>query len=336
MTQLYQARLRLPEALAGDQLQLFETVFSELLDAEATSHLRVGPGGADGDWLIEAIFTFDPDASVIDDLLAAAFAQLDLAPVPVEVEALAQRDWLAENRAAFPPRQIGRFWIYGGHVDMPPPAASWPLLVEAAQAFGSGTHPTTEGCMRAFEAILRRHPNRRWNALDMGCGSAILALGALRARPASRFVAADNDILAVRTAAQNARINRIPRTALRAVLSTGYGNRTVRQTAPYDLIFANILAGPLCRMAGDQLAALAPGGWLILSGILTHQATMVARRYAAHGGRCVDRLQIGEWTTLVMTRGSGPGFGGAGLGRAGGLWHPDRHRIQRPDEQAVR
>ena len=328
MTQLHQARLRLPEALNAGELAAFETVFSELLDAEASSHLRVGPGGADGDWLIEAIFTFAPDATVIDAMLLPAFDAAGLAPVPVAVEPLAQRDWLAENRAAFPPRRIGRFWIYGGHVDTSPPAASWPLLVEAAQAFGSGTHPTTEGCLRAFEAIQRRSRRRRWQALDMGCGSAILALGALRACPASRFVAADNDILAVRTAAENACINNIAPVAMRSVLSTGYGNRVVRQGTPYDLIFANILAGPLCRMAGDQLAALAPGGWLVLSGILNQQATMVARRYAVHGGRCVDRLQIGEWTTLVMTRG-----GGSRLGRASGLWHPDRHRFRLADEK---
>ena len=330
MTQLYQAHLLLPEALTADGLAGFETVFSELLDAEATSHLRVGPGGADGDWLIEAIFTYAPDAGAIDALLLPAFEMAGLDPVAVVVEALAQRDWLAENRAAFPPRRIGRFWIYGGHVDAPPPASSWPLLVEAAQAFGSGTHPTTEGCLRAFEAIARRNSKRRWRALDMGCGSAILALGVLRACPASRFVAADNDILAVRTAAENASINGIAPNALRAVLSTGYGNRTVRKGAPYDLIFANILAGPLCRMAGDQLAALAPGGWLILSGILNEQATMVARRYAAHGGRCIDRLRIGDWTTLVLTRGVGPR-----LGRAGGLWHPDRYRVRPADEQAT-
>ena len=330
MIPLYQARLLLPEALTADQLAWFETVFSELLDAEAISHLRIGPGGTDGDWLIEAIFTYAPDAAVIDALLLPVFEAEALAPVPIEVEALAERDWLAENRAAFPPRRIGRFWIYGGHVDTPPPAASWPLLVEAAQAFGSGTHPTTEGGLRAFEAIQRRHPRRCWQALDMGCGSAILALGALRACPASRFVAADNDILAVRTAAENARINGIAPDAMQAVLSTGYGNRTVRRGAPYDLIFANILAGPLCRMAGDQLAALAPGGWLILSGILNQQATMVARRYAAHGGRCIDRLRIGEWTTLVLTRDGGPR-----LGRRSGLWHPDRHQFQSSDEQTA-
>ena len=148
----------------------------------------------------------------------------------------------------------------------------------------------------------------------MGCGSAILGLGLLRARPGSRLIAADNDSLAVRTAAENARINRLPGRRVRAVLSQGYADPAVRRAAPYDLIFANILAGPLCGMARDQMAALGPKGWLILSGILNRQAVMVERRHAAVGARVTARLRIGDWTTLVLRP--------ARLGRLPGLWHP--------------
>lgn len=309
MTDLFQARLRLDEVLTVAQLAGFETVFSELLDAAATSHLRDGGG----DWLIEALFTAAPDEAAVAGLLAPVFDACDLAPVPVEIAPLAPRDWLAENRAAFPPRRIGRFWIYGSHVETPPPPTSRPLLVEAAQAFGSGTHPTTEGCLRAGEAILRRDRRRGWHALDMGCGSAILGLGLLRARPGSMLIAADNDSLAVRAAADNARVNRLSGRRARAVLSQGYADPVVRRAAPYDLIFANILAGPLCAMARDQMAALAPRGWLVLSGILNRQAVMVERRYAAAGARIAARLVIGDWTTLVLRP--------ARLGRLPGLWH---------------
>lgn len=310
MTALFQAQLRLDENLTAAQLAAFETVFSELLDAEATAHLRDGGG----EWLIEALFIDPPSQEAVAELLAPAFAACGLAPVPVEILPLAARDWLAENRAAFPPRQIGRFWIYGSHVETPPPVTSWPLLVEAAQAFGSGTHPTTEGCLRASEAILRRDRRRRWHALDMGCGSAILGLGLLRARPGSMMIAADNDPLAVRTAAENARINALAPQRARAVLSQGYADPVVHRGAPYDLIFANILAGPLCGMARDQMAALAADGWLILSGILNRQAVMVERRYVAAGARATARIRIGDWTTLVLRP--------ARLGRMPGLWHP--------------
>ncbi len=317
-TPLFIARLRLDASLSLDQVAGFETVFSELLDASATAHLR----DEGGTWLIESLFVEAPDAAALGDLLSPVFAACQHAVTATEIDPLEQRDWLAENRAAFPPRRIGRFWIYGGHVETPPPPASWPLLVEAAQAFGSGTHPTTEGCLRAAGAILRRDRRRHWRVLDMGCGSAILGLGFLRARPAAQLVLADNDALAVRTAADNARINGLPRRRVQAVLSQGYAHPAVRGGRPYDLIFANILAGPLCVMARDQMAALASDGWLILSGILTSQAVMVERRYASSGAYAVSRLRIGEWTTLVLRPAAHP----ARLGGLSGLWHPrDRH-----------
>jgi len=310
MASLYTARLQLDERLSARQLGSFEMVFSELLDAAATAHLRDGGG----DWVIEAMFTARPDGVAIEELLAPCFAACGHAPVPVMIDRLADRDWLAENRAAFPPRRIGRFWIFGAHVEVPPPAASWPVRVEAAQAFGSGTHPTTEGCLRAFEDILRSGAWRRPHCLDMGCGSAILALAALRARPGASLVAADNDRVAVRTAAENGRINHIAPRRLRAIHAQGYGARQVRGAAPFDIILANILARPLCQMAGDQRASLADRGWLVLSGILNPPATMVERRYAAQGLRLVRRIRIGEWTTLVMRP--------ARLGLSRQLWHP--------------
>ena len=311
MTRLHTARLQLDGALSAAQVGGFEMVFSELLDAAATSHLRDG-----GAWVIEALFSIEPDIAAIQDLLAPSFAACAHPPVPVTVDLLADRDWLAENRASIPPRRIGRFWVFGGHVAARPPVASWPVQVEAAQAFGSGTHPTTEGCLRAVEDILRRPGLRRPRCLDMGCGSAILALAALRARPGGTAVAADNDRLAVWTATGNARINQIAPSRLRAVRSQGYRAREVRRAAPFDLIMANILARPLCLMARDQRACLSARGWLVLSGILNPQAAMVERRYAAQGLRPVTRIRIGEWTTLVMRP--------ARLGLAGGLWHRRR------------
>ena len=315
MPVLYTARLQLKECLTARQIGSFEMVFSELLDAAATAHLR----DDGGDWVIEAMFTGAPDSVIIDELLAPCFAASAHPPVPVVIDRLADRDWLAENRAAFPPRQIGRFWIFGNHVEARPPPASWPVQIEAAQAFGSGTHPTTEGCLRALEDILRGGRLRRPRCLDMGCGSAILALAALRARPAAGLVAADNDPVAVRTAAENGRINRVAPRRLRAIHAHGYHARQVRGAAPFDIILANILARPLCRMAGDQQACLADRGWLVLSGILNHQATMVERRYAGQGLRLARRIRIGEWTTLVMRP--------ARLGLRRSLWHPDHFLI---------
>jgi ribosomal protein L11 methyltransferase len=103
--------------------------------------------------------------SVVTALLAPLFEKHSMAPLPLALHSLADRDWLAENRAAFPPRHIGRFWVYGSHIERHPPAGSLPLLVDASLAFGSGTHPTTEGCLRAIQMLAGARPRR---VLDMG------------------------------------------------------------------------------------------------------------------------------------------------------------------------
>lgn len=294
MTTLFSARLDLPAWLDARLVARCEATFSELLDALATSHQRI----EGQNWEIEALFDFEPDAVMIDAMLATIFADAAMNPVPVAISRLEERDWLAENRAAFPPLRIGRFWVYGSHIKSPPPPACLPLHIDAAMAFGSGTHPTTEGCMRAMQMICRvATPNA---VLDMGCGSAILAMAAQRLWPSAHLVAADNDPTAIRVAATNRALNNIAPRIMRLAVSRGFGNRLVRQQAPYDLILANILAGPLMRMAPELVPHLADRGWLVLSGILNRQAMAVELAYHAQGLRVWARLQIGEWTSLIM------------------------------------
>ena len=295
-TDIYAVTVDLPASLSLDQIAGFEMVFSELLYSEATSHLR----DSNDNWHIEALFLEPQDAAIIDAMLAPQFAANGVAPVGVVMGQLENKDWLAENRAAFPPLSIGRFWVYGSHVKTPPPATSHPLLIEAAQAFGSGTHPTTEGCLRAAQMIAETTKERPGRILDMGCGSAILGMAGLKLWPSSVVMAVDNDPVAVRVAAHNVRLNGIAPSQMRCVVSAGFSGRSVRQTGPYDLIFANILAGPLRRMARSAIPHLAAGGWLILSGILNEQALAVERAYAAQGARCWAMISIGEWTTIVM------------------------------------
>lgn len=307
-TDIFAARLQLPASVTPDQVANLEMVFSELLDSEATSHLRDGAE----DWHIEALFLAAPDAAMIDAMLAPQFAAMGVAPVAVMTEQLEQRDWLAENRADFPPLSIGRFWVYGNHIKTPPPATSFPLLIEAAQAFGSGTHPTTEGCLRAAQMIAETTARRPARILDMGCGSAILGMAGLKLWPSAHVMAADNDPVAVQVAADNVRLNKIAPSQMRCVVSAGFSGRDVRQKGPYNLIFANILAGPLRRMAPSLMPHLASDGWLILSGILNEQALAVERAYAAQGARCWTMISIGEWTTIVMRP--------AGFGTMPSLW----------------
>jgi len=293
MTALQSAALSLPARLDDKAMAVFELVFSELLDSVATSHQR----DDNGDWHIEALFEYAPDAAVIDSLLAPLYQQQGITPVPIIVVPVETRDWLAENRAAFPPLHIGRFWIYGSHVTQPQPPASLPLLIDAALAFGSGTHPTTEGCLRAMQMIRNSAPRR---LLDMGCGSAILAMAGARLWPSCQIVAVDNDPVAVRVAARNRALNAISPAKMRLAVSHGFGSRIVCNQAPYDLVLANILAGPLSRMAPDLVPRLAPDSWLILSGILNRQARSVEVAYRAQNMRVWHRICLGDWTTIIM------------------------------------
>ena len=270
----------------------FETGLQEILQAGAISTLKE----PDGSILVEAYFEDEPDAELAETVLRAA------ADGPLPEWAITyhdKRDWLAENRADFPPLQIGPFWVHGSHITTPPPAGSHSLLVDAALAFGSGTHPTTVGCLLALVQLTASRPKPA-SILDMGCGSAILAMAAHKLHRGARLLAADNDVDSVRTSAENFRLNHIAPVQASAILSEGFAHRRIRNAAPYDLIFANILAGPLRSMAGDLSAHLAPGGRAILSGIMTHQAKSVLARYRRWGLVPEHKLEIGEWTTLIL------------------------------------
>ena len=291
MTALQSVVLTLPARLDDRAMAAFEGVFSELLDSAATSFQRDDAG----DWQIEALFTFTPDAAMVDQMLAPLYQHESITPVPITVLPVEQRDWLAENRAAFPPLHIGRFWVYGSHVITLRPAASLPLLIDAALAFGSGTHPTTEGCLRAMQMIRRIAPRR---VLDMGCGSAILAMAASRLWPSCRTIAADSDPVAVRVAARNRALNAISPAKMRLAVSQGFGSRIVCNHAPIDLVLANILAGPLVALAPVLTALMAPRGRLLLAGLLVDQAEAVVEAYAP-GVALSIADQLEEWVLLA-------------------------------------
>ncbi|MDC3234420.1 50S ribosomal protein L11 methyltransferase [Candidatus Puniceispirillum sp.] len=293
MTRLQSVVMTFPARLGEAAISRFELVFSELLDSVATSCWQ----DDDGKWQIEALFTFAPSARLIEHLLAPLFEGEEIRAVPITIATLEKRDWLAENRAAFPPIQIGRFWIHGSHVARQCPAACLPLLIDAASAFGSGTHPTTEGCLRAIQLI---HPIAPRRILDMGCGSAILAIAAARLWPTSHITAADNDPIALKVAAINRTLNKISSARMRLVSTEGLGSRTVCNNAPFGLVLANILAGPLKRMARNLTKNLKADGWLVLSGILSTQAANLEFAFRAQNMRVWHRICLGDWTTIIM------------------------------------
>ena len=205
--------------------------------------------------------------------------------------------WLARTQSSFPAQCVGRrFLIRGSHLGVGGMAGRITLTLDAGVAFGSGEHGSTRGCLRALELVAPRRPLR---ILDLGCGSGILAMAACKLLHLA-VAATDIDPWSVRVARENAVVNGL-RNRLRPAVAVGW-QPPARRKAPYDLVFANILARPLCAMARPLASHLAPGGTAILSGLLASQAAMVACAHRRVGLVLVRRLREGTWTTLVMRK----------------------------------
>jgi ribosomal protein L11 methyltransferase len=241
-------------------------------------------------WRIDAFPTTREEA---DALKARLVAQPGLV---VTVEALADADWLAMSLSGLPPVRAGRFFVYGAHDrgQVPPNAVA--LRIEAGAAFGTGHHGTTVGCLLAWNDLIK---SRRFDrVLDVGAGTGVLAIAA--ARTGARLArGTDIDAPSVRIARENAALN-----GARAqfVHASGLGHQRVRSAAPYDLVFANILAPPLVALAQDIRGALRPGGVAILSGLLRTQERRVLAAYRSRGFRLLRRIHRDAWATLVLQR----------------------------------
>jgi ribosomal protein L11 methyltransferase len=211
-------------------------------------------------------------------------------------------NWLEESYRAFPPFTIEPFFIYGSHCEDAPPDDLMGLQIDAATAFGSGEHGTTAGCLRAM-VKLKDQGVCPLNILDMGTGSGILAIAAWKLWQAP-VLAVDNDAQAVHVCERHAAANRVTlgKASLSAVCGDGFVTPQVQSTAPYELVIANILAGPLIGMAKDLCASVDDRGFVILSGILNEQAQRVSQAYTAQGLEQRKLSVIGEWTTLTFQK----------------------------------
>jgi ribosomal protein L11 methyltransferase len=290
--------LRVSAEVRGREAALAVTAALDEL-AGAVSAFETDDAGAV--WQVEAY----PRAPVLDTALEIRLALLaaeaggQLARI-VE-ERLPQRDWLADNRRAFPPLRIGRFFLHGSHWAGPVPAGAVALEIDAAEAFGTGEHPSTAGCLLALDQLARRRRFRR--PLDIGTGSGVLAIAAAKTLHC-RVLASDIDCGAVRVAARHVRRNGLAG-RVRPVCAPGYRSRGLRRS-DYDLVFANILARPLARMALDLKRALAPGGVAVLSGLLRRQEPLVLAAHRSQRLVLDRRVVIDGWSTLMLRRGPLP------------------------------
>jgi ribosomal protein L11 methyltransferase len=244
-----------------------------------------------GVWRIDA---FPNDGDEADEFrrVLAGFPALKTV-----TEVLADADWLAMALSGLPPVRAGRFFVYGIHDRGRAPPNAVNLRIEAGAAFGTGHHGTTVGCLVAYDQLLKR---RRFDkVLDVGCGTGVLAIAA--AKTGSRLaVGTDIDRISVRIANENAQVNAA---GARFVHASGLGHQAVARSAPYDLVFANILARPLVTLAQPIKQALKPGGYAILSGLLRHQERYVRAAYLARGFRLERRIHRDAWAALVLRRG---------------------------------
>ncbi len=247
-----------------------------------------------GTWEVGGYFTERPDEAGLILLAAMHNAR------PFVVSKVEDRDWVAQVRRELTPVYAGRFVVFGGHDKDTIPSNLIHLEIEAAMAFGTGHHGTTQGCLMSLDKLVTQGLQAD-NVADIGCGTGVLAMAAASVWPCATL-AADIDPIATATARANVRANGLGN-RINCYTSVGFRSEALRKHAPYDLIFANILAGPLKRLAPDMAMHTARGSVLILSGILNRQALGVETMYKSWGFHRRDRLVIGEWTTLTLERG---------------------------------
>jgi len=267
-------------------------------DDPALTHLAVDAvEEAPGRWRVTLYLQETPDDAVTARLAAAMRSLFGAAAPPFDIAQLPDTNWVAKSLQGLKPVRAGRFLIHGGHDRDKVRANDIAIEIEAGEAFGTGHHGTTAGCLLAIERAVRTRPIR--NALDIGTGSGVLAIGIAKLAHV-RVLASDIDPVATRVAAANVRLNET-HPEVRVVTAAGIGSRIFQVNGPFDLIVANILAGPLVMLAPSIRRALAPGGTVILSGLVASQQNRVAAAYRATGLRFVRAEQREEWMTLTFT-----------------------------------
>ncbi len=268
----------------------------ERLDPEPAGVAVIEIEDGSGRWEIGGYFTDPPDEIGLA-LLSASF-DTD----PFAVSELPETDWVSKVRRELAPVEAGRFFVYGSHDADRVPEDRVSLLIEAAMAFGTGHHGTTLGCLRALDQLLDAG-FAAGKVLDLGCGTAVLGMAAARVWP-GEVLASDIEAQSVEVAAANVAANGLAG-RVRCIEAAGLDHPDLRAAAPYDLVFANILKGPLIDLAPDIAAATREGGFAILSGILCEQAPEVSEVYSRAGFNAWHEERIVDWSTLTLRRKTG-------------------------------
>ncbi len=251
-------------------------------------------------WIVEAYFGAPPDEAKVRALIAVVAGEA--AARAAAFSTIAVRDWVASSLAGLKPVRAGRFLIHGAHERASLPAGGIPIEIEAALAFGTGHHGSTQGCLLMLERAARQRRPRA--ILDLGTGSGILAIAAAKLFKCAAY-ACDIDPICVAAALANAKQNGAAR-YVRPVLAKGAAHPRLRQGAPYGLVTANILARPLRDLAPAIARLTLPAADVILSGLIAGDVPSIISAYRLQGFSLARRIDIEGWATLLMRRSERP------------------------------
>jgi ribosomal protein L11 methyltransferase len=280
---LWKASVTLPKDRVADVVAVFEITPAPAPQAVLIAEDPFGPKAT-----VEALYAEMPDAALLSRVCGNK----------VRVAALRDQDWIKKSQRALAPVRAGCFFIYGAHDKGKVPRRVIPICIEAGMAFGTGHHETTALCLKALTALARETKFR--NVLDLGCGTGVLAIAAAKLWR-EPVTASDIDHVAVAVTMENAAVNG-EAARVHAVLANGLDEDELRGRAPFDFIVANILSGPLTKLAKPLAAALAPGGVAVLSGLMRDEEDTILRAYTRARLKKCRIMRDGPWSALILSK----------------------------------
>ncbi len=277
-----------------DALAPFAAAITSFEAVAGADPLRPAPS-----WRLQVLMDAPPDRAALADLAAETARVLHLPPPDLDYFPLPEADWIAETNRLHAPVRAGRYLVVGSHIEDPPRAGAVLLRIDAGHAPGTGRHEPTRGCLLALDRLAKARRFRR--PFDLGTGTGILAIAMAKTWRVP-VLASDLDPISVAVARENVQMNGVAG-LVRCVEADGWRPRAVTAAGPFDLVTANLLAGPLRALARDCGRSMTPGGIAVLSGLLSRQQGGVLAAYRAQGFRLLWCTPLGDWTTLVLAKG---------------------------------
>lgn len=273
------------------------TLIEELLDATAISLKEVHEGSEN--WTVEGYFLTEPPREIALNILDALQNSTRQNADSLVIEELPEEDWVSKVQSNLSPVSAGDIVIHGSHDTAKFVGKKLAIEVDAGQAFGTAHHGTTKGCLLALQRVMKRQQFH--NILDLGTGSGVLAIAAAKLQKSAYITASDIDPISVRVARENCVNNNVGH-LVETLCAPGLHHSALQSQMPYDLLVANILAGPLIKMAPDLSQAVISNGYLILSGLLRTQSRSVIATYRNNHFTLESRIPLDEWMTLILKR----------------------------------